>query len=1460
MKTLFLRSAVALCALVLPVQAATFADITSQATASQSHSHTSGDFPASNALDGDINTTTHTESQTPGGALYIDFAVDERISEVRIFPRNGCCGGRLNGAKMRLIDSEDDQTFIIDIVDPGPGEELLITIPGEGVLARRIEIGFEPTQTGIVNIAEVRVSGAAIEPPEIEFFTKTELAGGDVRLEWNVNNADIITLQGQGTVAASGSIIVNPASSSIYVLVAENECGAEFASHTEEVGGEAIGLLINEFVADDPGDPDWVEIWNPSSDPIDLTGYHLTDDPDNLTKFALPAQTLPGSSIITFDDPFGISTNAGEYLALVAPDGSIAHEYTYPEQFKLVSYGLTLDLQPSYFTEFTKGSLNLAPTTLGVLDGVEFSHKRGFYEDDFSLLLEPRTPGATVYYTLDSTTPTATTGIQYTGSISVTTTTVVRAIEHMTGFVPSETKANTYLFLDDVVQQAEFPSGFPTQWQPEGRDGALDPIPRLSDYEMDPRVSQGGPYTDQNGESFTTQDALKSIPTLCIALPNDDMWDFGVGIHFNSNERGRDWEKFASFEYFDPRNGDDFETGIGLRLHGGRSRVQEIMKKSFRLYFRASYGDSSLQEEIFKVSPQEGFDHIVLRGGTGQAWVATHVREAGHERVTYLRDEFHRRCFEDMGNLSIGGSFVHLYINGLYWGLYNAVERPGADQPANHLNHDRDDYDVIKLANQRLSAADGTVDRWEDLLALAEQTLTDARYEEITQLVDIDNLIDYMLTNFYVGNQDWITNNGYGYSRRIGDDVRWRFLPWDGEESFRNLTQNSVTSNNGRDPSIAPLGLHRNLRNHPEYRLRFADRTYKHLIDEGGELTPEGASARMENLVREIDRAIVGESARWGDLLRPQLPYTRENSWLNEVELQRSTYLTQRSGITFSQIRNRGLYPSVDPPQATLLAGQNSLQLEPPPSPTGTLYYTLDGSDPRLSGGAVANNALIFDGSSQTDILVDTGETQWSYLNNDVDLGPSNQDPTTAWFGTSFDDSAWAQGLAPLGNGNINDTTLNTLINLGDDGDRTPTIYFRTSFDVDDASLVNTAAASIMVDDAVVLYLNGTEIFRSTNLPSGAITFQTFATSGATEGVYTNISVPTNLLQTGTNVLAAEVHQRSSSSSDLGFDTIFSVTHDTDPDNAIVLAQDTLVKARFRSSTGEWSAMEEEFFEISDPSQSLVISKIMFNPRDPDAADISAGFISAKDFEYMEVTNVGAFGVSTTGLRFTKGADYTFPSGMVINPGQRVVIAANAAAFAHRYGTVGDGVLFGTWEAGDSLNNGGERIRLVNADTETIRDFEYDNVAPWPNTVEETGLALTLRRPETVPDHSLGLNWRASRIADSIPGVDDRRTYDIGSGGLLGYLTGSEQPQMIVQGLADGTYSIGIERDLSAEDGDLVLERSTTMMPDSWTELPGLPEQNVIRTDDGRDIVIYRDPAMLDADKAFYRFRPQTRD
>jgi hypothetical protein len=153
----------------------------------------------------------------------------------------------------------------------------------------------------------------------------------------------------------------------------------------------------------------------------------------------------------------------------------------------------------------------------------------------------------------------------------------------------------------------------------------------------------------------------------------------------------------------------------------------------------------------------------------------------------------------------------------------------------------------------------------------------------------------------------------------------------------------------------------------------------------------------------------------------------------------------------------------------------------------------------------------------------------WKYLDDNSNQG-------TAWRDPAFNDSTWKSGPAQLGYGDSDEATV---VNGGPSTARYVTTYFRRTFDVQSVAGLRNLTVNVLRDDGVVVYLNGTEIFRS-NMPEGAtITSSTLATTaigGADESTFYPGPVSTTLIKAGSNTLAVEIHQANGTSSDISFD------------------------------------------------------------------------------------------------------------------------------------------------------------------------------------------------------------------------------------------------------------------------------------------------------------------------------------
>ncbi len=589
-----------------------------------------------------------------------------------------------------------------------------------------------------------------------------------------------------------------------------------------------------------------------------------------------------------------------------------------------------------YFSLPTPGKRN----TLGAEDAqppVAFAPERGFYDRPFPLTLSCPDSGATIVYTLDGSVPTRANGVTYTAPVTIDRTQVVRAMAWKANYEPSVPAAHTYLFVTNIVQQPAAPSGFPT-----GNWGN-----RAPDYAMDPWIVNTLAYNSR------MDGALKSLPSLSIAMPVDDLFGSVNGIYTHPSSEG--WERACSVEWIDPSGGDEFQINAGALMQGGAFKVAWNLtrKKSLRLAFRQKYGPGTLKFDLFGGEAPTQFDSITLRAGGNDAY-----NNWGRANVQYLYDEFARCSIQAMGREASYGTFVHLYLNGLYWGLYNPVEHVGAAFAATHFGGEEADWDVRDQAAFKA----GNANLWNAMIAQCSAGLSNnAAYQKLQGnhpdgsrnpaypvLLDVSDYIDYMLLNIWIGNFDWPGNNWRAAGNRSAAGTGYKFLVWDAEWSL-------ISERIGLQTDITGVGSgaaepYAKLRQNGEFRLRFADHVQRHCFD-GGALSATSVVSRYTGMADGIEEAIIGETARWGD--QSGTRYTLENWRAMRANLL-ANYMPFRTAVVLQQLRNAGLYPAVDAPVFNQLGGAFPPGFALTMTASNAIYYTVDGTDPRQSGsGAI---------------------------------------------------------------------------------------------------------------------------------------------------------------------------------------------------------------------------------------------------------------------------------------------------------------------------------------------------------------------------------------------------------------------------------------------------------------------------------------------------------------------------
>ena len=727
-----------------------------------------------------------------------------------------------------------------------------------------------------------------------------------------------------------------------------------------------------------PGFADWIELKNSGGSPVTLTGWYLTDNASNPTKWAFPAgTTIPANGYLlvlcdendTLPGLAYLHTNfklsEGGEKVLLFNGATQVDLIDYPRVNNFVTYGRgSTSGALGYFDVATPGVANLAaPSAVERCKTPDFFSDAGatvplvggFFTGPQTLVMNSPTLGSSIRYTTDGSEPTETSTL-YTGPITVTagandkTGRTYSAKAFLAGAVASGTKSATLLIDQNV---------------------ALKGVPALC-------------FTGDGARNFYKDFGILSI--------NGGVYD-GAGVWSEPNAitdysfgimHGRAFERPLFLEWLRNDGQPGFSEDAGIRIASSpfsrpRLRLTQTAatpwpanateKPSFNIFFREDYGNAELNYPFISSNyPVNTFDQLRPRAGKNDI------------SNPFIKDELVRRMFQDMGRVSVQGQINTLYINGAYKGFFNTVERYRDGFFDEH-------YGVTGSWDIRIidTTEEGDNVDWNAMIAAVQQDLTiKANYDAAMAKIDLDEIIDYYLLNIYCGMWDWPNNNWVGARQRVANGI-WRLHVWDGEGSFghggvkppnydtilTDLRTNAGTGVGGI--SILFRGIYAS----PEVKLRFADRISKWFFN-GQTLddrTP--ASARINTLKNAMTTSFAPlllythgttySDAFWNNWTTATTANPNQGTWTTAMSNRRSHLFnaspTPASNISF---RTHGLWPATEPVTFSQHGGNITAGYSLTISTNGTvpggstIYYTLNGTDPRVWGGAVAVGAGIY--------------------------------------------------------------------------------------------------------------------------------------------------------------------------------------------------------------------------------------------------------------------------------------------------------------------------------------------------------------------------------------------------------------------------------------------------------------------------------------------------------------------
>jgi hypothetical protein len=597
---------------------------------------------------------------------------------------------------------------------------------------------------------------------------------------------------------------------------------------------------------------DWLEIYNPALEAVDLSGYYLTEDLDDPMQWRIPDATIisGGGFIIFWADSRNIKNHtnfniskSGEELGLFSPQGLLLDSIIFGEQLSDISFGRYPDGEPGWFYFNPPSPAESNPTGfLGQSDNPWFSLESGFYKSVQTLDLIPGDPADTLFYTTDGSEPTPGSS-RYTMPMAIDTTVVIRARSFRKGYLPGAIITRSY-FID-----------------------------------------------------FET-----TLPLVSIATNPANLWDDEIGIyvvgtngivgHCSTEPRNwnQEWERPMNMQLFEADGSPVFQIDGGMRIGGGCTR--KYPQKSLAIYTRSEYGAATINYRVFPDKPIDSYNNLMLRN-SGQDWWRAIMRDG------YLHSLIKDRTSIDW----IAYKPAILFLNGEYWGLNAIREKHNEHYLESNYGIDPDRVDIL---TGNATVANGTAENYEAMISFIEThpLSNDENYAWVSTQMDMNEYIDYIIAEIYFANVDWPANN-IKFWRQQGTNHKWRWIMFDtdltfgahGSGQYDSNTLNLVTSEVQTYYANPPWStfLLRKLLENEQFKNEFIQRCASHM---NTTFTPSRAVPVLDSLKAILLPEIPRHTGRWEESA------SFNNGWANNVAIMR-TFAQKRQQYMLQHISEK---------------------------------------------------------------------------------------------------------------------------------------------------------------------------------------------------------------------------------------------------------------------------------------------------------------------------------------------------------------------------------------------------------------------------------------------------------------------------------------------------------------------------------------------------------------------------
>jgi hypothetical protein len=1126
-----------------------------------------------------------------------------------------------------------------------------------------------------------------------------------------------------------------------------------------------VSLVINEFMADNKttvADPqgaydDWIEIYNAGTETADLGGMYLTDDLLNPTQWQFPAGTVlgPESYLLVWADEdvlddglhanFKLSSE-GEEIALYSTNGiTQLDSVSFTDQSEDISYGRFPNGGNSWY--FMDQPSPLAANTSAQSEAIFFSRLSGVMTNAFTLKLSTPSDRGSIRYTTDGSIPSTSSTLYDDDSgieINSTASQRIRARAFQDNLAPGPVRTEAYLAVSPALKA--FDSNLPIvvidtfgqELLPSWWDNSLQAI-----LHPDPIATYAAVI---NTNESTGRAAVTDQP------------DFAGRT--GMRERGQSSQDFPKKPYkFETWDENDQDTSVSFL---GMPADSDWVLSS-------PYTDKTFMRNALVYKWSNDMGHYAARSTFVEVFINTDGGQIGGPATsdymgTYLLMESIKRG-EDRVNIEkldssataepeiTGGYIIKHDKNRDEAEFWTWAGRWFYVEPSD-----------TEITTPQKNYIEGYLEEFETVLQSDNFADPDVGY---AQYIDVESFIDHDLCMEITRDVD-----PYRYSTYVTKDRggKLKMAPeWDynwsmGNNDYSNWNleyHHAIGWHHEEADALSPTyNWHERLKDDPEYLRAYADRWF-HLREDvlsdttmAQTIEANYALLNAEAAARNFDRWDILNTEIWPNFYfgggygssthtyGMQVEFLK--NWLTGLGTQAGSAEDFYYSSTYSDRlgwmdANMGNLTGAGAPPAFFINGSpanTGSTISMPETLTmtgssGTIYYTLDGTDPReaFTGDAVGTaystgtSAIILSASAPCSARI-----------------PTSADDAAGWKEMEYDDAGWLNGTTGVGFESSPGTyDYAPLIGLDVSSMQgaNASAYIRVPFSLSDPNNVTSLTLNMKYDDAFVAYINGTEVQRSALAPA-TLSWDASATSwndDANAVVFEEFDISTSMsaLQEGDNLLAIHGLNASSGSSDLLFIPQLEATFSSG--DGITLNKTVDVRARIKNGSS-WSALNRAVFADDRPKDQLRITEIMYHPE-------YAGE------EFIELQNIGDTTINLYRCEFTDGVQFTFPD-ISLAAGETVLVVENQTAFETRHGSGLN--IAGEFDAGSSLDNGGEEIVLKDAAGRVIHDFDF---ADWYPVSDGHGASLCIIDPAntdlTLWDREAG--WQASSASDGNPGA-----------------------------------------------------------------------------------------------------------